>query len=280
MPERRPALVHDLGLGLRIEVLRELAHDANELPLPRLELRRILLDEIEDVLLRVGREHAARLRLGLRRGLRQRPPEIVELPLAMRFALGEPRRLGLERERGGTPITIDAVRHQRVAGVEHFLDRCRAVPLLALHDESAREHEVIEDRVGGSPLAEQVIALEERVVTVAGMSDHQRLRRYRVLFHQVGDAGARIDDDLVGKTLHAAPVGLLVADEFLAVRPMRIADRESARRVGVQHLLGCDDLDLIGIRVETVVAGNARDLRVVALEQIEVPVGPARDGAH
>ena len=56
VPERRPALVHHLGLRLRIEILRELAHDAHELALPRLELRRVLLDEIEDVLLRLGRE--------------------------------------------------------------------------------------------------------------------------------------------------------------------------------------------------------------------------------
>ena len=59
VPEGGPALVHHLGLRLRVEVLRELAHDAHELPLPRLEARRELLDEVEDVLLRLARERLA-----------------------------------------------------------------------------------------------------------------------------------------------------------------------------------------------------------------------------
>ena len=45
------ALVHHLGLALRIEILRQQAHDAQQLALPVLELGRILLQEIEQVLL-------------------------------------------------------------------------------------------------------------------------------------------------------------------------------------------------------------------------------------
>ena len=71
VPERRPAFVHHLGLGLRIEVLGQLAHDAHQLALPGLELRRVFLDEIEDVFLRVGRGTPC----AARPFLRPAPPE-------------------------------------------------------------------------------------------------------------------------------------------------------------------------------------------------------------
>ena len=77
-------------------------------------------------------------------------------------------------------------------------------------------------------LLEQIVALEERVVPVAGVRDHQRLHHEGVLLHQIGDAGAGIDDDLVGQALIALAVGLLVADEGLAVGPVRIAQRQTA----------------------------------------------------
>ena len=48
MPERRPTLVHDLGLALRIEVLTDLAHNAHDLALPRLQQRGVLFDEMDD----------------------------------------------------------------------------------------------------------------------------------------------------------------------------------------------------------------------------------------
>jgi hypothetical protein len=54
VPEGRPAFVHHLGLPLRVEVLRHLAHDANDFALPGFEQRRVLLDEVEQVFLRFG----------------------------------------------------------------------------------------------------------------------------------------------------------------------------------------------------------------------------------
>jgi hypothetical protein len=53
------ALVHQLRLALRVEVLGDLAHDAEHLPLPRPETRRRLLQEIEEVLLRQFEQRAA-----------------------------------------------------------------------------------------------------------------------------------------------------------------------------------------------------------------------------
>ena len=51
MDEGGAALVHQLGLLLRIKILRDVAHDAHQLALPRFEPRRALLEEIEQVLL-------------------------------------------------------------------------------------------------------------------------------------------------------------------------------------------------------------------------------------
>jgi hypothetical protein len=167
-----------------------------------------------------------------------------------------------------------------MACVEQALHRLEAVPLFAFHDVPAREHEVIDDSVGHRPLPEQVVPLEERIVAVRRVRDDQRLRRHRVLFHQVRNAWIGVDHDLIGQALHAPLVRLLVADELLAVRPVRVTDRQPVRRIGVEHLLRGDDLDLVGVRVEAELAGNLRDRGVVPLEQVEVPVGAARDGAH
>ena len=46
------AFVHHLGLPLRVEVLRDDAHDAQDLALPRLQNQAVLFQEIEQVLLR------------------------------------------------------------------------------------------------------------------------------------------------------------------------------------------------------------------------------------
>ena len=58
------ALVHHLGLALRIEILRQQAHDAQQLALPVLELGRILLQEVEQVLLGQAEPALLVLRLG------------------------------------------------------------------------------------------------------------------------------------------------------------------------------------------------------------------------
>src|SRR5690606_3526544 len=50
--ETGAALVHHLGLLLRVEILGDVADDTQDLPLPGLERRTVVLDEVEDVLLR------------------------------------------------------------------------------------------------------------------------------------------------------------------------------------------------------------------------------------
>jgi hypothetical protein len=165
-----------------------------------------------------------------------------------------------------------------VAGVEQQLDRLLAVALLAFGDVVAREHQVVEDALGVGPGAEQVVALEEGVVAVGGVRDHQRLHGHGVLFHEVGDAGAGVDDDLVGQPHLAALVALLGGKELLAVGPVVIAHRHADRGIGVHHLLGGDDLDLVGVGVEAVVGGDAGDLAVVGSSSSKVHSEPSDRG--
>jgi len=44
------AFVHDLGLFLRIEVLREITDNAQNIPLPSLQIRAVTLDEVQQIL--------------------------------------------------------------------------------------------------------------------------------------------------------------------------------------------------------------------------------------
>ncbi|MNI43680.1 hypothetical protein D3C73_980190 [compost metagenome] len=119
-------------------------------------------------------------------------------------------------------VTVDTIVHQRMAGVEQILDRVDTVAFFALHDVLLGKHQVIDDRTGVGPGAEQVIAFEKAVVPVAGMGHHQRLHADGVFFHQVGDARVGVDHDLVGQPHLATAVGLFSAEEVFAVGPVVI----------------------------------------------------------
>ena len=95
MPERRPAFVHDLGEPLRIEVLGELAHDAHDLALPGLQSGRVLLDEVEQVLLRLDREHGRSRRCYALPALGDRAPQVVVAAAGIFLAAAQTRPLGL-----------------------------------------------------------------------------------------------------------------------------------------------------------------------------------------
>ena len=64
---RRP-LVHHLGLALRIEILRDVADDAQQLALPGRQPRRALLEEIQQVFLRQAEQLAAAFEAETRTG--------------------------------------------------------------------------------------------------------------------------------------------------------------------------------------------------------------------
>src|SRR5262249_26739142 len=85
VPERRPALIHDLSLHLRQEVEHLVADDGADVSLPLFELRGPLQEEEEDVFLRLRGDLAARDR-GLFR-LVDQVPEVVVVGVAAAAAL-------------------------------------------------------------------------------------------------------------------------------------------------------------------------------------------------
>ena len=183
---------------------------------------------------------------------RQGAPQVVDLLLQVVLALLAPRLFLAQRQPLRAAVAVDAVVHQRMAGVEQVLDRPDAVALLAFADVVPRVDQVVDDRRRIGPHLEQVVALEEAVVAVGRMGDHQGLHGHGVFFHQVGDAGIGVDDDLVGQAHVAAAVVLLGGDELLAVGPVAVDHRHAHRGIGVHHLLGRDDLELVGVGVEPV----------------------------
>ncbi|MCY1344260.1 hypothetical protein D9M69_302920 [compost metagenome] len=274
MPEGGPAFVHHLGLALRVEVLGDLAHDAHHFPLPGLQQRGVLLEEVEDVLLGFHREALVVLVATFAAALGNGAPEVVDLFLQVFFAVLLPAPFLLGGDGVGAFVAVDAVVHQGMAGVQQVLHRVDAVALLALVDVLLGEYQVVDDGAGVGPGAEQVVALEEAVVAVAGMGDHQGLHGDGVFLHQVGDAGVGIDDDLVGQAHLAAGVAFLGGEEVLAVGPVMVAERHPHRGVGIHHLLGADHFDLVRIGVQRIALGNPADLAVVGADQVEGPFGP------
>jgi hypothetical protein len=273
----RAALVHHLGLLLRIEILRDVAHDPHQLALPVLEAGRELLDEIQQVLFRQAELAPRQLHLGRDRAFGLRllgkgsPQIVVGRPLVLQALLG-PLLLGREARPGTPAIAVDRIVHQRVRRVDHPLHRGDAVLLLAARDIGLGEIEVVENAVRVGPFLEQVVVLEEMIVAEGGVRHDQRLHGHGVLLHDVADAGVGIDDDLIGEAGIALAVHGLVAREALAERPVVIEHRHADRGVGVQHLLGADHLhlDRIGVQLQ-LVDRDVLDRVERPLQGVEVP---------
>jgi hypothetical protein len=102
-----------------------------------------------------------------------------------------------------------------------------------------------------------------------------------VFFHQVGNAGAGVDDDLVGQAHLAALVAFFGGDEMLAEAPVVIIHRHAHRGVGIHHLLGRNHFQLVGIHVQLeFIHRNLADFAVVLVDQVEGPFGPGGNGCH
>ena len=279
VPKGGPALVHDLALALRVEVLRHLAHDAHDLALPGFQQRGVLLDEIQQVFLRLAREAASLGRIfGAVGTTWQGAPQVVDLLLGVGLAVLALGQLLRQRLLAGPAVAVDAVVHQRVAAVNEGLDCVQSVLFLAVGHVLLGVDEVVDDRRRIGPHPEQIVALEEAVVAVGGMGNHQGLHGHGVFLHQVADAGVGVDDDLVGQAHVTAAVVLLRADELLAVAPVAVVHRHADAGVGVHHLLGGDDLELVGVGVQPEALGRLADDGVVALDQLERPVAGAGQG--
>src|ERR1700738_190996 len=181
---------------------------------------------------------------------------------------------------------MDAVGHQRMRRIERASDGGETMALLALRDVALGEVEIVENPLGVGPRLEQVVVLEEVIMAERRMSDDERLHRRRVFLHQVGNARRAVDHDLIGETLQALAIERFVMREMLAEGPMLVEQGHSDRRVGIEHLLGGDDLDLIRIDVEAEFA--ERDLLAGVVRPLQdrvIPVGalvqkPARWRSH
>ena len=65
--------------------------------------------------------------------------------------------------------------------------------------------------------------------------------------------------------------------EVLAERPVLVEQRHADRRIGVQHLLGGDDLDLVGIDIEPQLGSRNFLAGIVdTLQGREIPVRPLK----
>jgi hypothetical protein len=163
-----------------------------------------------------------------------------------------------------------------MAAVEEQLDRFQPMFFFAGRDVVFCVDQVVDDRGRIGPHAEEVVALEKAVVAVGRVRDHQGLHRHRVFFHQVADARVAVDDDLVGQPHVAAFVVFLGGDELLAVAPMAVVHRHAHARVGIHHLLGGDDLELVRVGVEPKPRCGGLDRAVVLLDQLKAPVARPR----
>ncbi|MNE98863.1 hypothetical protein D3C80_1974490 [compost metagenome] len=76
-----------------------------------------------------------------------------------------------------------------MTGVEQFFHFIHAVALFAFGNVFPRENQIIDNRAGISPAAEQIVIFEERVMPVTGMRHHQRLHGDGIFFHQIGNTG-------------------------------------------------------------------------------------------
>ena len=247
-----------------------------------LSVRTVLLEEVEQILLGQAQLALAlaHVLLGGVVGVRGRPaaghgpPQVpIVLFLALDPLAPAPLVFGeIQLRRAG--IAKDALTHQRMRRVDGPFDRLYAVSLLADGDVALGEVEIVQNAGRVRPLLEQIVVLEEVVVTEGGVGDHERLHRHRVLLHAIADAWVGVDDDLVGERGIALAVERLVAREALAVRPVGIHQRHADRRIGVEHLLGRDDLDLVGEDVEAeLLAGDFVDRVVDPVDGLEVPLG-------
>ena len=96
---------------------------------------------------------------------------------------------------------------------------------------------------------------------------------------RVGDAGVGIDDDFVCQPHVPAPVASLGGQKnSLAITPVPVVHRHAHAGVGVHHLLGGDDLQLVGVGVEPVAVSRLANDVVVALDEFKGPVAGRRQG--
>ncbi len=179
------------------------------------------------------------------------------------------------------PVPEHPLLHQRMCGIEYPFDGGRAVALFALRNEPLGEFEIAKNGARIRPLPEEIVVLEEMIVAEGGVRDHQRLQRHGVFLHQVGDAGVGVDDQLIGEPAAAFSIQIFLAQEVLAEGPVLVHQRHADGRVGVEHLLRRNHLDLVGIDVEAQIVERDRRHRVICGGYpVKSPVRPLEQMRH
>src|SRR5512139_2216272 len=152
MPVRRPALVHDLARENGMEIERLLAHGAKDVPLPCLELRRVLGDEPQQVALGFRRERGAgalERRLGHRSAARQVVEALLETALLHGARGVDVARIAVApQELNGIDMRLERERR-----VEHLLDASLAVLLDGRADLPRMRGRLLDDAVADLLLA-------------------------------------------------------------------------------------------------------------------------------
>jgi len=106
------------------------------------------------------------------------------------------------------------------------------------------------------------------------MRQDEGLHRHGILFHDVADHRVGVDDDLVGQALQTLAVERLVVGKALAEAPVPVHQRQADRGIGIEHLLGGDDLDLHRVDVEPeVVERDPLDRLIGSAQRPEIPIG-------
>src|SRR5260370_7851203 len=117
----RGALIHDLGLALRIKVLRDVPHDPEQFALPGLQARRRLLEEIQQVFLWQPKQLAAPFRAQHFGALgwpgRYGSPQIVECTVLVHAALSGALFLDAKIDLLLSWVTIYPVRPPSLVGL-------------------------------------------------------------------------------------------------------------------------------------------------------------------
>ncbi len=111
------------------------------------------------------------------------------------------------------------------------------------------------------------------IVAKGRVRHHQGLDRHGVAFHVVADAGAGVDDDFIGQARIALAVHRFLADETLAEGPMAVHQRHPVGGIGIKHLLGGNDFDLVRVDLEAkIIESDFLDRLIDPLHGFEVPV--------
>ena len=287
VPVAGPAFVHDLGLGLRGEVIGLVANDREHVGLPGVE-RRVLQQEQQHIALRpLGK----RLRLaalvfqllGGRGQLVARVDERIHVVLGAESRRALRLVLVLFAVEVVAALLVAAANERRVdvdqvlqaqAGVDELLDLLDADFVHVPPDAIAVVGHLVHHLAAG--LAEPEIVLEEVAVAV-DVGHHQLLVDQAVVRHQVGVARVVVDHHLVD-LLQTVVITLAEPLVLHAEPPVRIADREAA--------LGGDRVELVGVDVfedrgEEIEAMAARIVLHLALHRDELrrQVG-GFDGGH